>query len=223
MRRLPRSLRWLGLLALALFVLWLGALAWFVTSSLMVRTDPSIPTDAIVVLTGGRLRLATGVQLLAAGAAKTLFISGVNQRVDRAELLRVLGPTAERETCCIVLGHDADDTFENARETARWMREKGYKSLRLVTGWYHMRRSRLEFERAMPGIAIVANPVFAAHLDPERWWSWHGAPLLIVGEYHKYLAAWMRPLLYAVLPPEPAPAPLTRTSATHSTDADARR
>jgi uncharacterized SAM-binding protein YcdF (DUF218 family) len=201
MRPLPRSLRRLGSLALALFVLWLGALAWFVATGVLLRTDPSIPTDAIVVLTGGRLRLETGLQLLAAGAAKTLFISGVNRRVDRDELLRVLGPAAERETCCIVLGHEAANTFENARETAGWMRGAGYASLRLVTSWYHMRRSLLEFERAMPGITIVAHPVFAPRLDPERWWGWHGAPLLVVGEYHKYLAAWLRPLLNAVAPP----------------------
>jgi hypothetical protein len=35
------------------------------------------------------------------------------------------------------------------------------------------------------------------------WWSWHGAPLLIIGEYDKYLAAWMRPALNAVYPPPP--------------------
>src|ERR1700687_1708538 len=138
MRPLPRLLRRLGSLALAGFALWLGGLAWFVATGLMLGTDPSVPTDAIVVVTGGRLRLETGLRLLAAGGAKTLFISGVNHRVDRDELLRVLGPAAERETCCIVLGHAADNTFENARETARWMRDKGYESLRLVTGWYHI-------------------------------------------------------------------------------------
>ena len=64
-----RALRRLGLLALAMFVLWLGGLAWFVASSLAIRGDP-IATDAIVVLTGGRLRLETGLQLWAAGTAK---------------------------------------------------------------------------------------------------------------------------------------------------------
>ena len=122
----------------------------FVASSLSIRVDPSSPTDAIVVLTGGRLRLETGLELFATGSAKKLFISGVNQRVDRDELLRALGPAAERAACCIVLGHEADNTFGNARETANWMHEEGYKSLRLVTSWYHMRRGLLEFGRAMP-------------------------------------------------------------------------
>jgi uncharacterized SAM-binding protein YcdF (DUF218 family) len=206
-RRLPPPLRRLGWLALAAFLLWLGGLALFVASSLLIPVDPSIRTDAIVVLTGGRLRLETGVELFAAGTAKKLFISGVNQRVDRGELLRALGPAGERAACCIALGHEADNTFGNARETANWIHEEGYRSLRLVTSWYHMRRGLLEFGRAMPQVAIVAHPVFAHHLDPEQWWSWRGAPILIVGEYGKYLAASTRPALSAFFPGSPATEP----------------
>ena len=43
-----------------------------------------------------------------------------------------------------MLGREADNTHGNARETAGWMRGEGYRSLRLVTSWYHMRRSLLE-------------------------------------------------------------------------------
>jgi uncharacterized SAM-binding protein YcdF (DUF218 family) len=215
--RLLRALRRLGLLALAIFVLWLGGLVWFVASSLSIQGDPSTSTDAIVVLTGGRLRLETGLHLFAAGTAKKLFVSGVNQRVDREELLRPLGPAAQRAACCIVLGHEADNTFGNARETANWMHEEGYRSLRLVTSWYHMRRGLLEFGRAMPQLTIIAYPVFAHPLDQERWWSWHGPMALIVTEYEKYLAAWIRPVLNAL---NPASAP---TAGTGNTAEGARR
>jgi uncharacterized SAM-binding protein YcdF (DUF218 family) len=190
--RLLRSLRWLGLLALTALALWLGGLAYFVASSLSIRSDPSIPTDAIVVLTGGRLRLETGLQLFAAGGSKKLFVSGVNQHVDEGELLRTLGPLGQRAACCIVLGHEADNTFGNARETATWMQEEGYTSLRLVTSWYHMRRGLLEFAQAMPQVTIIAYPVFARHTESESWWSWYGQLELIVTEYDKYLWAWVR-------------------------------
>jgi len=180
------------LLALAALALWLGGLADFVAGSLSIRGDLSTSTDAIVVLTGGRLRLETGLQLFAAGRAKKLFVSGVNQRVDESELLRTFGPLGQRASCCIVLGHEADNTFGNARETANWMREEGYRSLRLVTSWYHMRRGLLEFSRAMPEVTIIADPVFARHADSEHWWSWHGLMVLIVTEYDKYLWAWVR-------------------------------
>jgi len=221
MGRLIRVCKWLMSLALAMAALWIGVLCWFVAASLLLPPDPAVATDAIVVLTGGRQRLETGLRLMADGKAKKLFISGVNQRVDRDELLRVLGPPASREACCIVLGHDADNTLGNARETAGWMHREGYRSLRLVTSWYHIERGLLEFRRAMPDVAIVAHPVFAPHLDPEQWWSRHGAPLLIVGEYHKYLAAWLRPLLEAALPARFAPAPAATSRDTGSTAQDA--
>jgi uncharacterized SAM-binding protein YcdF (DUF218 family) len=204
-----RPLRLLGLLAIAAAAsAWLGGLGWFVASSLTMPADPATPTDAIVVLTGGRQRLETGLALLAAGKAKRLFISGVNPRVDRDALLRALGPAAQRAACRIVLGHAADDTYGNARETAVWMGEEGYTSLRLVTSWYHMPRSLLEFRRAMPQATIIPHPVFAAHGDPEGWWGRHGGGvMLVIGEYDKYLAAWLRPMIIKILPPPPPPAP----------------
>src|SRR5205085_9290469 len=122
---LGRSVLWLARILAALILLWLAGLVWFVASSYWIRPDPSNTTAAIVVVTGGRLRLEAGLELLAAGKAKKLFISGVNERVDRDELLRGHGPLPENAACCIVLGHAADNTFGNARETADWMHEEG--------------------------------------------------------------------------------------------------
>jgi uncharacterized SAM-binding protein YcdF (DUF218 family) len=128
--------------------------------------------------------------------------------------LLALGALGEREACCIVLGREADNTVGNARETASWMHDEGYRTLRLVTSWYHMRRSLLEFTRAMPRITIIAHPVFAHQLDPEGWWGAHGAISIVVGEYHKYLAARLRPLFELAFPPRPV-LPTVRTTSGH--------
>ncbi len=208
---LGRSVLWLARILAALILLWLAGLVWFVASSYWIRPDPSNTTDAIVVVTGGRLRLEAGLELFAAGKAKKLFISGVNQHVDRDELLHTLGPVPENAACCIVIGHSASDTFGNARETAEWMHGEGYRSLRLVTSWYHMQRSLLEFGRAMPQAWIIPHPVYAHHVDPQRWWNRHGAPLLVLGEYDKYLITLALLLLQAWWPPPPA-GPALRTA-----------
>jgi uncharacterized SAM-binding protein YcdF (DUF218 family) len=173
--------------------LWLGGLLWFVHNGLSQADDPAVHTDAIVVLTGGRLRIETAVDLFGEGRAEKLFISGVNHRVDREALTRLFEPVAPRIKCCIVLGHDADNTLGNARETAQWMRQERYSSLRLVTSWYHMPRSLLEFHQAMPDVRIVASPVFAK-ADPaeHRLNAWSDAATLTIGEYHKFLAVWLR-------------------------------
>ena len=178
-----------------LFVLWLGGLGWFLYQGLSVSSDSTAPTDAIVVLTGGRFRLESGIDLLEAHRARKLFISGVNQHVDRAALLRVLGPLPDSASCCIVLGHDADNTYGNARETAEWMQREGYHSLRLVTSWYHIPRSRLEFERAMPEITVLLNPVFPVHPEGEDWRLRAETVPPVIREYHKYLVALARPVL----------------------------
>ncbi|HXZ01718.1 MAG TPA: YdcF family protein [Stellaceae bacterium] len=182
-------------LLLALLVLWLGGLVWFARSIPEAVSDADSETDAIVVLTGGSLRVQSGLALLAAGKAKKLFVSGVYHSTDVTALLRISRQSPEHVACCIVLGHEADNTLGNALETAQWMHEEDFRSLRLVTASYHMPRSLLEFSRAMPEARIVANPVFPESVKQERWWASPGTVSLILGEYHKYLLALARPLL----------------------------
>lgn len=215
-RQALRSLRGLAALGGLGSVLWLGGMAWFVYSGLSSAGDFKAHTDAIVVLTGGRMRLETGVDLFGQGKAQKLFISGVNQRVDRAALMRVFEPVADRAQCCIVLGHDADDTFGNARETASWMHRQGFSSLRLVTSWYHMPRSLLEFRRAMPEMRIVASPVFARGDGEDRLAVWRDAAELTVAEYDKYLVVLLRPTAEAVWPGLAWPRPLDSIETTVS-------
>jgi uncharacterized SAM-binding protein YcdF (DUF218 family) len=171
--------------------LWLVGLLWFAGAIPTALVDPVTPTDSVVVLTGGRQRLDTGLELLAEGKAKKLLVSGVHPGIELAELLRVSPRQPEWLTCCIVLGYEAESTRGNAAETAAWMRREGFRSLRLVTAAYHMPRSLLELHRAMPEVTIVPHPVFPQRVKPD-WWAWPGTASLIVGEYHKYLAALVR-------------------------------
>lgn len=198
-RRLPRALFWFAAGAATTMLVWAGGLVWFVHSSLTMESDRTRATDAIVVLTGGRSRLEVGFDLLGAGRAQKLFISGVNPHVDRVALMRIAGH-ADGDSSRIVLGHDADNTLGNARETSAWMRHEGFRSLRLVTSWYHMRRSLLEFDRAMPRMTIVAEPVFAARPEGEDWSDWLDIAVLTVSEYDKYLATLVRPGIVAIWP-----------------------
>ena len=172
--------------------LWIGGFLWFAAHLDSEVTEPGRITDAIVVLTGGSARLDTGLGLLDRGLARKLFVSGVGRRTPRAVLRRLAGRMAERFECCVVLGHDAENTAGNAAETARWMAAEGYRSLRIVTTSYHMPRSLIEFRRALPDAELVANPVFTAHVKLDRWWEWRGTTLLVADEFNKYLFSLMR-------------------------------
>jgi len=193
MTLLRGALRTIALVAVVCCLSWLGGLLWFATPP--AADTQAAASDAIVVLTGGSLRLQSGIDLLREGKGRKLFVSGVNQQVDLDDLLGVSGHAPDWALCCIVLGHEADDTFGNAHETAQWIRRQGFRSLRLVTAWYHMPRSLLEFDRAMPEIDIVAHPVFPDQVKQERWWAWRGTAVLLVNEYVKYLGALARPLI----------------------------
>ena len=132
---------------------------------------PEQPVDAIVVLTGGDVRLAEGFALLDRGLAKKLLISGVSNGVDMPALLQTLNgtpqPTQAVLDCCVTLGYDARSTEGNARESLRWLGDNNFTTIRLVTANYHMNRSLLEFRRVMPQITVIPNPVFPRQVqDP---------------------------------------------------------
>ena len=194
-----------GLLRLSAvgLALWSVGLLWFAAT--IPREAPPVAavhaTDAIVVLTGGSERLAAGLELLAAGRAGKLFVSGVYHSVDVRELLRVTRQKPAEAECCIVLGYAADNTIGNAAETAAWMHAEHFTSLRLVTANYHLRRSVLEFRMAIPEAEIVPHPVVPANVRVADWWLWRRTTGLIVTEYNKYLIALGRHALAALLAP----------------------
>jgi uncharacterized SAM-binding protein YcdF (DUF218 family) len=177
----------------ALFVL---AVIW--TSGLLAfagRVDRSTPpadppvADGVVALTGGSdLRIATALELLEAGKAKRLLISGVDREVTRGELQTITGANKQLFDCCVDLGFTAADTIGNARETTEWARAKGYKSLILVTADYHMPRARLELKAAMPEAEVTPYPVPTTALSADRWWRTRDSAERMALEYCKYLA-----------------------------------
>lgn len=176
--------------------LWAAGLFAFAAS--LPRHPPAddIVTDGIVVLTGGSERLEVGFDLLHAGKARRLFISGVYRGVEVRELLALAQRDDGRELeCCVELGYEADDTAGNAVETARWVAAQGLRSIRVVTSNYHMPRSLVEFRRALPGVELVAHPVAPAKVRLDGWWSWPGTAELIILEYNKYVLAVLRAAL----------------------------
>ncbi|MCC2980335.1 MULTISPECIES: YdcF family protein [unclassified Sphingomonas] len=130
--------RLIGLVAVA----WsLGFAAFMLT--LAQPADPQLTTDAIVVPTGGPGRIPRGLALIEGKRAKRMLVTGVATGLRKADLAAANGHEAAI-ACCVDLGREAVDTRSNAEETARWMREHGYKSVRLVTSDWHMARARME-------------------------------------------------------------------------------
>jgi uncharacterized SAM-binding protein YcdF (DUF218 family) len=178
----------LGLVA----VLCVAALAGFVSFVNAVPTKERAEigrADAIVALTGGAERLADALTLLDRGLAGRLLITGVNPGTTEDELVREVPRFARFATCCVDLDRRAANTLGNAQETRRWVRDRGFRSIIVVTSGYHMPRALMELERELPDVALIPYPVVTARLRDGAWWRDAAAARLMVSEYLKFVAA----------------------------------
>lgn len=122
--------------------------------------DEGVRTDAIVVPTGGAGRIDRGLKLLKDGHARRMLVTGVGAGVRPVDLARHYRMSTAAFAKSIDLGTDAVDTRSNAEETARWVRERGYRSVRLVTSDWHMARAKMELSAALgPDVALVGDGV----------------------------------------------------------------
>ena len=157
-----------------------------------VETDPPHDADGIVVLTGGSSRVSDAMELLAAGYGKRLLISGVHPTNDAGDISRSVPDSRGLMGCCVDLDHSAVNTRSNAAGTRRWVRERGFKSLIVVTSNYHMPRAIVELSHAMPDVSLIPFAVVGDKWRDEPWWTSGATFRLLLSEYAKYVAAELR-------------------------------
>jgi uncharacterized SAM-binding protein YcdF (DUF218 family) len=165
---------------------------WFLSKVLPGETRPARNADGIVVLTGGSSRVSDAMELLSAGYGHRLLISGVHPTNGLADIQRTLPESQNLFACCVDLDHSAVNTRSNATETRRWVNERGFRSLIVVTSNYHMPRAIVELSHAMPDIDLVPFAVVGDKWREEPWWTSGAALRLLLSEYVKFLVAEMR-------------------------------
>ncbi len=195
LRRRRHLRRWFRLFLFGgIALVFLGALGFVSFADSLPRNETRVTTrtDGIVVLTGGASRIVDAIELLASGHGKRLLISGVHPSTTPDELTRV-NPDFERLlNCCIDLGHQATNTIGNAVETARWVREKNFKSIIVVTSGWHMPRALIEIENELPDVKLIPYSVVSERMRDVTWWSDAPTIRLLLIEYVKYLASIVR-------------------------------
>ena len=88
--------------------------------------------DAIVVLTGGELRLAAAARLLKDGHGARLLISGVNRQTSLDDLKRISGLPDQLFACCVDIDYVAHTTSGNADQTKAWAESRRLRRLWLA-------------------------------------------------------------------------------------------
>jgi uncharacterized SAM-binding protein YcdF (DUF218 family) len=190
----PRG--WLRATVVVVFaIVFVGAAIGFVGFLSQLRaseTKPDGKADGIVVLTGGSSRVSDAMELLAAGYGKRLLISGVHPTNAASDISRSLPDNQSLLGCCVDLDRSAVNTRSNAAETRRWARERGFKSLIVVTSNYHMPRAIVELSHAMPDVELIPFSVIGDKWRDEPWWTSGATVRLLLSEYAKYVAAEVR-------------------------------
>jgi uncharacterized SAM-binding protein YcdF (DUF218 family) len=132
----------------SLLLVWLMGFVWFAIA--LPRPHEGGKSDAVVVLTGGGGRIGRGLESLEKGWANRLLVSGVDREVREREFQAEYKVPAALMACCVTLGFQSVDTRSNAAETAEWIARNKFRSVRLVTTDWHMRRAAMELAAQVP-------------------------------------------------------------------------
>jgi uncharacterized SAM-binding protein YcdF (DUF218 family) len=191
-----RALTWATrLLGGAMLALVAGFVAFAITMAGFEQPAQSLNSakgDAVVVLTGGELRVREGFRLFAGGAGRRLLISGVNRATSKDDLRRLSRVEPMLFDCCVDVGYLALDTIGNAAETRAWLKTWGFHRLVVVTSNYHMARSLMEIGRALPSVELVPHAVVSKHYQSDEWWKHPSAVKRVGIEYVKFLRSAAR-------------------------------
>jgi uncharacterized SAM-binding protein YcdF (DUF218 family) len=158
------------------------------------RIEASVPAggelpETAVVFTGEFDRIRLGLALLREGRVKRLFISGVNPSAgiriggfaDQFGLNAALRQALE--TGLLALGPGAENTSQNAAESACWARARGLSGpILLITSRQHMPRASLALERSLPGAAVIRMSVDDVTVAPDT--------TLLITEFAKYVITY---------------------------------
>lgn len=165
----------------AVLALWFAGFIFFL-HQIYHFIPPTRPPAAIVVLTGGQERIKAGLSLLDQNPTALFLISGVH--TDR--YLREIARYAQHQRN-VDIGFKATTTAENAQEIKSWLGDRKISHVHVVTSHYHMHRSLLELQQAMPHLKFLPYSVISHQFRNLRWVgrprNWH----LLLKEYTKYI------------------------------------
>lgn len=187
-----RTLIALLVLTVAVVIGFHRPILYWMGQRLVVR-DVVHRADAIVVLAGEKgERVDHGVDLLRKGYAPLLVMSGGPSEAG-VPLARLMKEQAERAgvpAASIVTEDESLDTGEDARYTLRLARQRGWRSIILVTSPYHARRALKLFRAvyAPAGIEVVSCPVERSWFSAAGWWTRKKDCKAVLMEYAK--GAW---------------------------------
>lgn len=170
-----RLIKYLLLITFTSLMAWGAGFAYFIHEANSYKVDSTTATDAIVVISGARQRIETGIKLLQNEYAPILFITGIAPNNDMSRFLVEHKVHPEQ----VIYGGISKSTREDITEIYKFLNNHDLDSIRLVTSFYHMPRALAEAHKIFPQrIIVLPHPI---HSNYNKNYA------LLFEEYNKYL------------------------------------
>lgn len=182
--KLAKKLIWVVVVLILIIIALPLFVGWYLSPQ-----DALGKVDAVVVVSGGDSdkRIDKGVQLYKEGWAKVLIFSGAaaEGNISNAAAMKNIAVSRGVPAGAILIEEKSKTTIENAKFTAEIVREKGYKSMILVTAPYHQRRTYNLFKKELPDVEILNQSAIDESWRKKGWWENNVGRFLTIGELGK--------------------------------------
>lgn len=161
------------------------------------------PADAIVVLAGGRGRIAAAgdfwfryyerEEMDGEVTAPLLYISGMGPNSNWATFAKSVRPGVLKamKPSNVVLETESRNTEENALWVVKNARLRGWKRIVLMTSPYHMRRSRFIFDKVLAKtelkLEVDTLTIYQETFTSEEWYDSMNGVRVTMLEYLKWV------------------------------------
>ena len=185
------------ILAIIIIMIFLIIILFNLGNFLIVDEDP-LKSDVIVALSGDNLpRTNHSVMLFKKGYSDKLLFTGdtvSNDKLSMEKQAIILGLSQND----IVDEDKAGSTYENAIFSKESLIKYGYKSAIIVTSDYHMRRSRLVFNKVFKDTDITLTFCSAKSIEfnVRRWWTKTHSAKIVLMEYAKLMVYFFEGRLF---------------------------
>ncbi len=173
-------------------VLGLVAAGFFFPRALLIDflfyEEKPVKADVIILLSGEkeeRGRMTKVAELYHAGYAEKVLLTNARSPGSSFEYAESFGIPHD----ALLAENKATSTYENALYSKKIILEQGFESALVVTSNYHMRRSKLAFERVYRGSNVTFTYV-PHHPKPITRDSWNENRQLFQKEYKNLIGGY---------------------------------
>jgi uncharacterized SAM-binding protein YcdF (DUF218 family) len=186
-----------GLIIFVSIIAGLAVLLFYGLPYYLAPQSKLTKAEAIVAVSGGETasRALGAVKLYDEGYAPIIIFSGAAQdptSVSNAAAMKNIAVKAGVPASAILVEEDSVDTYENAQNTARIIKNQNINSIILVTSPYHQRRASIEFKRALgKDFKVINHSTSDENWRRSAWWKNTYSLNLTLSEFQKIVFLYL--------------------------------